>query len=243
MPARRRFLLEMLMEAMKAYEVPGEEWSQDERELLPRFLSRLPGEARVLDLAGGYGRIAQKLLRHGHRVVLLDLSPHSLKRAKEELGSDPLLDVAQADMLHLPLRSCSFEGVWMSQAFEYVPPELRRCLLVEVARILRKRGIFFLNIAHVGGECGLPRYLLNFLYWRVARRKPVRLGDYVYRLELAHYRGWHYHSLVFSRRGAEKLLEERFRIIERKTSRKEYLAYILQKGNNSGLNRALVRGH
>jgi len=71
----------MVLEALRAYEIPGEKWTLDEVELLPRFLSELRERSLLLDLAGRYGRVSRVLLNHGHHVVLLDLSFHSLKVA------------------------------------------------------------------------------------------------------------------------------------------------------------------
>ena len=94
----------MVLEALRAYEIPGEKWTLDEVELLPRFLSELRERSLLLDLAGRYGRVSRVLLNHGHHVVLLDLSFHSLKVAKRKIGADAWLDVVQADMLRMPFR-------------------------------------------------------------------------------------------------------------------------------------------
>jgi hypothetical protein len=52
---RKEFLTKMFLEALKAYEHPGEEWSEDEKEFLPIFMRLLGSGRLVLDLAGGYG--------------------------------------------------------------------------------------------------------------------------------------------------------------------------------------------
>jgi len=95
--------------------------------------------------------------------------------------------------------------------------------------VLKKDGVLFVNVAHVRGECGLLRYLLNYLYWRFVRKAPVRFGDYIYWLELEHYRGWHYHSLVISRRMLERLLGEHYSLVDRRVFVKGYFAYILRR--------------
>ncbi|MGQ9507097.1 MAG: hypothetical protein ACUVTB_04460 [Candidatus Bathycorpusculaceae bacterium] len=57
------------------------------------------------------------------------------------------------------------------------------------------------------------------------------MGEYIYRLKLEHYKGWHYHSLVFTRRIEKKMRKIGFRIIKFKKYRKNGypLAYLLQK--------------
>ncbi|MGQ9507096.1 MAG: class I SAM-dependent methyltransferase [Candidatus Bathycorpusculaceae bacterium] len=125
---RRAFLARMFMDAMVPYERPGEEWSDDEREFLPTFMQILGCNRLVLDLAGGYGRVTPYLLENGNIVVLADLSIHSLKFAKERLKTESL-DFVRVDMRHLPFADETFDGVWFTQAFEYVPPDEREKFL------------------------------------------------------------------------------------------------------------------
>ena len=227
-PSRIDFLAAMFLEAMKPYKEPGEEWTADEKELLPVFKSRLRGDL-ILDLAGGYGRVSKELLDAGLRVVILDLSWHSLKKAKESLGDNTSLDIVRGDMLLLPFRNCCFDGVWCSQAFEYVPPECRGWVLESVAGILRSKGLFFVNVATIGSECGWPRYIANYLYWRVIRGRPVKFGEYIYWLELKHYKDWHYHSLVPFPRRLEKFIHRYFKPLAEHGEKGEYAAYLLEK--------------
>jgi hypothetical protein len=50
-PKRKVFLAKMFKEAMKPYEHPKEEWSEDEKEFLPLFKDLLGRNKLVLDLA------------------------------------------------------------------------------------------------------------------------------------------------------------------------------------------------
>lgn len=80
---RKEFLAKMFREAMKPYEHPGEEWSEDEKEFLPVFMHLVGSNRLILDLAGGYGRVTPYPMEGGNVVVLGDLSPHSLRLAKK----------------------------------------------------------------------------------------------------------------------------------------------------------------
>ena len=131
--------------------------------------------------------------------------------------------------MNLPFRANSFDGVWFSQAFEYVSPEYRYDTLKNIAEVLKNDGLIFINIAHVVGECELLHYLWSFIYWRVFKRKPMRLGDHIYYLELKHYKGWHYHSLIISRR-IEKMLKKYYVIIDKRVFMKGYFAYYERLG-------------
>jgi hypothetical protein len=75
---RKVFLAKMFKEAMKPYEHPKEEWSEDEKEFLPLFKDLLGRNKLVLDLAGGYGRVTPCLTENDNSAVLADLSINSL---------------------------------------------------------------------------------------------------------------------------------------------------------------------
>ncbi len=229
MNKRKKFLIQMIKESMKPYEIPGEEFTVDEIKLLPKFISNLKENSLILDLAGGYGRITKILLNNNFRVVLLDLSINSIKIAKKNLSKYLWLDIIHADMNHQPFKKHSFNAIWFSQAFEYIPPEHRSKIIRNLSELLKNNGILFINIAHIMGECSLIKYLLNYLYWKIIKRKPIKFGDYIYKLKLNHYEGWHYHSLIMSRRNIEKTLKMYFKIIDKVIMRKGYHAYLLRK--------------
>jgi ubiquinone/menaquinone biosynthesis C-methylase UbiE len=225
-PGRKSFLAMMFLESMRPYELPGEEWSADEMEFLPDFVKSISSNGLVLDLAGGYGRVTSLMVDKGKLVVLTDLSIHSLKLARSSLNR--AVDLVQSDFLHLPFVHNVFERVWFTQAFEYVPADFREVLLRDLYRIVKKGSLVFVNVARVPGEASLFSYLRSFVYWRILKRKPVIWGDYIYKLKLEHYHGWHYHSVVFSRR-IEKVFEKaNFRILKGKSYHGGYLAYLLQ---------------
>jgi SAM-dependent methyltransferase len=92
---RKEFQAKMFEEALKAYECPGGEWSEDEKEFLPIFTRLVGFNNLVLDLAGGYGRVTPYLMQDDNIVVLGDLSPQSLKLAKKGVpnGNLPIVRV------------------------------------------------------------------------------------------------------------------------------------------------------
>jgi len=224
---RKEFLLRMFMEAVRAYERPGEEWGEDEKEFLPIFMHLLGSDRLVLDLAGGYGRVTPYLMVNNNTVVLGDLSQHSLQIAKKTIQNFNL-HILRMDMLHLPFRDDLFDGVWFTQAFEYVPPDEREKFLQALRRILKSGGYVFLNVAKVPNECSFISYLKNYLYWKIIKRQPVIWGEYIYKLHSRNYTGWHYHAVVFTKRIEKTFKKVGFKTIKTRYDKKGYLTYLLK---------------
>lgn len=227
---RKGFLTRLfrdVRDVRKCYQKPEEEWSEDEKEFLPVFLQKIGRNKLILDLAGGYGRVTPHLLAK-NSVILADFSFHSLLRAKENLKAKRV-DMVCMDMFHMPFVKNLFDGVWFTQAFEYVPPDMREQFLLSVRKLMRKEGVIFLNVAKVPNECSRLSYIKNYLYWKLIRRAPVVWGDYIYKINLKHHQGWHYHAVVFTRRIEKTFRKAGFRILKFKDyGRSGYLAYILQ---------------
>ena len=132
------------------------------------------------------------------------------------------------DMLHLPFRDGVFDGVWFTQAFEYVPPDKREDFLQALIRILKSGGYVFLNVAKVPNECSFISYLKNYLYWKIVKRQPVIWGEYIYKLCLNHYSGWHYHAVVFTKRIEKTFKKVGFKTMKTRYDKNGYLTYLLQ---------------
>lgn len=86
---------------------PGRHRTAVCRETMWRIIQRhLPEDpsSPILDLAGGTGVWAIRLAREGHRVILSDISPGLLDRARDRIQSEGLADrvqIEQADMCDL----------------------------------------------------------------------------------------------------------------------------------------------
>ncbi len=109
------------------------------REKFTSLVSR-PGRCTVLDLGSGTGRNVPFLLRHNSstRIVLLDLSIHGLRRAKERFQQHVQVDLVCASAELLPLRCSSIHAAVSS----YMLRQVRTCILArELRRVLRGDGI------------------------------------------------------------------------------------------------------
>ncbi len=210
---RERFLADMQENISHPYEVDqplyedfvGQFENLVEAAYFQRFVNRLGPGAEVLDLACGDGRHTLHLAAHARRVVCLDQSPRSLQEARRKCAAAPNVTFLRGSFLAPPFSSSlsrgSFDGVWFSQAFEYVPPDRRDGLLAALHASLKPGGILYMSVETwaypsrweslktLGRDMGL------FLYWKFLRGEPLLWGEFLYRLPESEFpsRGWHYH--------------------------------------------------
>ena len=107
-----------------------------------------PG-ARVLDLACGHGRIANRLAAAGFEVVGLDATPLFLDRARSDAAEMGVaVDYRLGDMRD-PDLSAEFDAIvcWFT-AFGYFDDEQNRRVLTEARRALRPGGRFLVELNH-----------------------------------------------------------------------------------------------
>jgi ubiquinone/menaquinone biosynthesis C-methylase UbiE len=98
---------------------------------------------RALDAACGTGRHAAHLVRLGHRVVGVDLTPEMLARARDRV---PGAEFHTADLRNLPADDESFDVVVCGLALAHLPeldPAVR-----ELARVLAPGGHLIVSVLH-----------------------------------------------------------------------------------------------
>ncbi len=127
---------------------PGltEERTEREVELTWRLLNLHPG-LRILDLACGHGRIANRLAVRGCHMVGLDASLYFLDLARRDADARGLaVEYFPGDMRQLPW-SEAFDNVinWFT-SFGYFTPAENQQVLREVYRALRPGGAFLLEL-------------------------------------------------------------------------------------------------
>jgi len=114
-----------------------------------------PG-ARVLDLACGHGRHSLGLARRGFRVTGVDLSPRSVKRAREEATAEGLeVEFVQADMREIDFRAEFDAAINLFTAIGYFESDDEdRGVFERVARALRPGGRFLIDTINALGLAG-----------------------------------------------------------------------------------------
>jgi SAM-dependent methyltransferase len=120
--------------------------SDAEAELVWRLLELEPG-MRVLDLACGHGRIANRLAARGCRVTGLDATALFLDHAARDAAERGVsVDYVQGDMRVLPWARRFDRVVSWFTAFGYFDDTDNRQVLTEIARALKPGGRVVLDL-------------------------------------------------------------------------------------------------
>lgn len=114
------------------------------RLVLPDLVERFREQTslRILELAAGTGRLTRflKLALPQARITVTDLSPAYLKKAQRNLAAFSDLDFLQADAAHLPFKDQQFDLVVSCFFFHELPEPVRRNVIQESSRVLKKDG-------------------------------------------------------------------------------------------------------
>jgi ubiquinone/menaquinone biosynthesis C-methylase UbiE len=131
----------------------------------------LDAGAQALDLACGYGRIAERLAQRGASVAGLDSSPLFLEHARQSAAAAGLeIEYVQGDMRALPWPAERFDAVvsWFT-SFGYFSDEENRQVLRDACRVLEHGGRLLIELNN------LPQLLARWLPTVVLERD----GDFV----------------------------------------------------------------
>src|SRR5690606_2681057 len=117
---------------------PGRTWEALARTALPLLE---PGD--VLDIASGYGVLAELLAPHSGRYVCIDASPRVVAAAAERLRRFENVEVREGDMHALPLDDAGFDLVVLMHALTYATKPAQA--VSAAARVLRPGGLLLLS--------------------------------------------------------------------------------------------------
>jgi SAM-dependent methyltransferase len=142
--------------------------------IVPWVLSAVPQEARIVDIAGGSGWYASRIVRTGAVTVTgLDISSSMI----EQRAEDPMLaENVVGDMEALPFDDASFDAALFVGALHHVPDPLQA--LREAHRVVRPGGRLFAvepcslrvgkaGVSPVPGHAHEFRFSLAFLTGRM----------------------------------------------------------------------------
>jgi len=201
----------MIDNVLSSYEIENEDEKEDisefenklEEEYFREFINFAGHKAVILDLACGSGRHTLQLSRNAKAVIAFDLSQNNIKIAKQECFERKNIIFIEGSMFELPFPSNFFDGVWFSQAFEYVPPDKRETMLNSLNNILKPSGVLYISVEtwlHPNIWISLKNLYRNFkffAYWKFVKKKPLLWGEFLYPIGFGdnrdEYAGWHYH--------------------------------------------------
>jgi len=208
---RRIFFSEMTKNILQPYEasriyeeqIVGEFENQFEKEYFNCFIAEIGEKGIILDLACGDGRHTLQLSKNANFVVAFDFSLNNLFMARKKCLGCENIEFVKGSFFELPFHKNLFDGIWFSQAFEYVPPDRRDGILASIRQLLKPTGIFYMS-AETWMNQSLWSSLKDlwsdfklFFYWKFVKRKPLLWGEFLYYLSAEDIRdrcsGWHYH--------------------------------------------------
>ncbi|MCL2001778.1 class I SAM-dependent methyltransferase [Candidatus Saccharibacteria bacterium] len=142
------------------YDYKGQFWQGREYEDISdrKAIQRLlPKKAKVfIDIAGGYGRLANEYLPRGYgKTIIFDYSKTLLADAKKEFGDQ--VTTVQGDLYKTPFKDGEADAMLMVRAthhFDDLP-----AIIQELARVLSKNGLLVMEVAN---KKTLPKM---FKYW------------------------------------------------------------------------------
>ncbi len=224
MSKRERFISEMAENSRSPYEYERESYAEEgfgefgfqaEGEYFQYMVDKTTPVAVILDLACGDGRHTLRFAETVGEVVGLDFSRKSLMLAKKKCLAKDNVHFVEDSFFHLPFSPNTFDGIWFSQAFEYVPPDKRRAFLASLNNVLKDSGILYMSVntwqypSIIAPLKDLWKDFKLFCYWKFIKRKPLLWGEYLEyeTVKRIGWSAWHYH--VHTSKGTLcKLLDE-----------------------------------
>ena len=107
---------------------------------------------KVLDLACGFGRIANRLARLGHQVTAVEYHPGFLEIARQEAEQMRVrVDYRQSDMRVVELPTGFDRAIMVFNSFGYFTDEENLGILAKIAGALKPGGLLGFDISHRDG--------------------------------------------------------------------------------------------
>lgn len=141
-------------------------------------------DARVLDIACGFGGTLRQLTARGCRAEGIDISEHCVAQARktnEKAGLGNRIDVSVGDFHAIDSESGSWDAVICQEAIIHSPD--RSKVFAEVHRILRPGGIFAVSDIVTGRNANIP--MVEAAFARIGSSAGATIDDYRHMAEEA----------------------------------------------------------
>lgn len=130
---------------------------------------------RVLEIGIGTARISREIVRHGHKIIGIDIIPAMLKHSSEVLHQQDHgqeCDFVLSSMSHLPFKEGRFDAVICIRTLKYAAHPSK--VLQEAHRVLRNRGIFVVEFPNI-------KTYYSFLIWldKLTGKRKLRVKYFV----------------------------------------------------------------
>lgn len=211
----------------------GDEWSEIwggthnlwKGSLLPRVNDLIP-TGHLLEIAPGFGRITQYLVKQCRTMTLVDLTPKCIDACRERFSRFDHINYVVNNGKSFPgVQDCSIDFIFSFDSLVHVEIDVIEGYLYELPRVLTADGVAFLhhsNLADYLDPNGTGLTIDNS-HWRgtsvsaaTVRYLCSQLGLHCYRQEIFNW-GWGCHDLT-----------DCFSYIAREDSRRASLTQIIQ---------------
>lgn len=137
------------------------------KRLLPKHMDKF------VDIAGGYGRLADEYIPRSKSATLFDYSQSELDDAKKKYGKK--LNTVQGDIYKLPFKDGEFSSLMMIRATHHFKDIDK--VIAELYRILQPGGVAVIEVANKRTLPRIARYLTGRTKISPFDRKVANLTD------------------------------------------------------------------
>jgi SAM-dependent methyltransferase len=131
-------------------------------EWLERLVSRLPDDARVLELGCGAGTPDTRLLAERFRVTGVDISCEQIRRARANV---PNAELVEADLTTIDFEPGSFEAVAAFYSFNHIPRDLLATVFARIHSWLAPGGLFLASLGTSDTEAWVGEWLGTTMFF------------------------------------------------------------------------------
>lgn len=155
-----------------------------ERIALKKFFAAIPKKGTLIDIGGGFGRLANLYAKNFKKCLLLDSSEKLLKIAKTRLKRFKNIEFKKGKAQKLPVGNEKFDVALLIRVSHHLP-RLEKAIK-EIHRVLKPEGYFILEFAnkiHIKSTIkallkGNFGYLLSHVPENISTRKGVIFLNY-----------------------------------------------------------------
>jgi ubiquinone/menaquinone biosynthesis C-methylase UbiE len=120
-----------------------------EKKALKKGLALLPPQGNILEVPVGTGRITEYILQKGFNLTGIDISQEMLSLAQNRLSHfKESYSLMAGDAEKLSFQEKTFDGVISVRLFGHLPPEKKRIVLNEFAKVSRSYVIVSIPLAN-----------------------------------------------------------------------------------------------